>query len=131
MKKILITGTAGFIGFHLAKLLLDQGFKIHGYDGMTNYYDIKLKQARNDILLKYPNFSQTTGMLEDNQKLGDTVNKIEPEIIALSVPSSAKFPIRLPVEPIVCVASELFWIFPVTAPLIEIEAELFAVKLPL
>ena len=81
MKKILITGTAGFIGFHLAKLLLDQGFKIHGYDGMTNYYDIKLKQARNDILLKYPNFSQTIGMLEDNQKLGDTVNKIEPEII--------------------------------------------------
>ena len=81
MKKILITGTAGFIGFHLAKLLLDQGFKIHGYDGMTNYYDIKLKQARNDILLKYPNFSQTLGMLEDNQKLGDTVNKIEPEII--------------------------------------------------
>ena len=81
MKKILITGTAGFIGFHLAKSLLDQGFKIHGYDGMTNYYDIKLKQARNDILFKYPNFSQTTGMLEDNQKLGDTVNKIEPEII--------------------------------------------------
>ena len=81
MKKILITGTAGFIGFHLAKFLLDQGFKIHGYDGMTNYYDIKLKQARNDILLKYPNFSQTIGMLEDHQKLGDTVDKIEPEII--------------------------------------------------
>tara|TARA_B100000989_G_scaffold298911_1_gene290973 strand:+ start:282 stop:1292 length:1011 start_codon:yes stop_codon:yes gene_type:complete len=81
MKKILITGTAGFIGFHLAKLLLDQGFKIHGYDGMTNYYDIKLKQARNDILLKYPNFSQTIGMLEDHQKLEDTVDKIEPEII--------------------------------------------------
>ena len=81
MKKFLITGTAGFIGFHLAKLLLDQGFKIHGYDGITNYYDIKLKQARNDILLKYQNFSQTIGMLEDHQKLEDTADKFEPEII--------------------------------------------------
>ena len=46
MYKILITGTAGFIGFHLAKLLLNEGFKVHGFDGMTNYYDVKLKQKR-------------------------------------------------------------------------------------
>jgi UDP-glucuronate 4-epimerase len=35
MKKALITGTAGFIGFHLTKLLLKEGFKVHGYDGMN------------------------------------------------------------------------------------------------
>ena len=38
-EKILITGTAGFIGFHLAKLLLEEGFVVHGYDGMTEHYD--------------------------------------------------------------------------------------------
>ncbi len=40
LKRILITGTAGFIGFHLAKLLLAEGFVVHGYDGMTDYYDV-------------------------------------------------------------------------------------------
>ena len=42
--KILITGTAGFIGFHLARLLLKEGFRIYGYDGLTSYYDINLKK---------------------------------------------------------------------------------------
>ena len=45
-RRILITGTAGFIGFHLAKLLLEEGFVVHGYDGMTDYYDVALKQRR-------------------------------------------------------------------------------------
>ena len=51
MLKIFITGTAGFIGYHLAKLLLDKGFRIHGYDGITDYYDISLKKKRNSILI--------------------------------------------------------------------------------
>jgi UDP-glucuronate 4-epimerase len=41
--KVLITGTAGFIGFHLAKLLLKEGFKVHGYDSINDYYDVNLK----------------------------------------------------------------------------------------
>ena len=44
--KILITGSSGFIGFHLAKLLLENKHKVHGYDSMNNYYDIKLKKTR-------------------------------------------------------------------------------------
>ena len=39
MKNIFITGTAGFIGFHLVKLLLIHGFKVHGYDSINDYYD--------------------------------------------------------------------------------------------
>jgi len=81
MKSILITGTAGFIGFHLAKLLLEEGFTIHGYDGMTDYYDVNLKKARHEILSKYPNFSSTIGMLEDQQKLNDLAIKFQPTII--------------------------------------------------
>ena len=40
----------GFIGYHVAKLLLEQGFRVHGYDGFTNYYDLSLKHTRNNIL---------------------------------------------------------------------------------
>ena len=57
--KCLITGTAGFIGFHLAKLLLKEEWIVHGYDGLTDYYDVNLKKKRNSILLKNPNFSST------------------------------------------------------------------------
>ena len=81
MKKALITGTAGFIGFHLAKLLLKEGFKVHGYDGMNNYYDVNLKHARHNILYKDPNFTATEGMLEDNEKLDALANEFQPDVI--------------------------------------------------
>ena len=67
--KILITGTAGFIGFHLASILLKDGHRVHGYDGLTTYYDVTLKKNRHNILLKNKNFSSTEGMLEDFSKL--------------------------------------------------------------
>lgn len=54
--KILITGSCGFIGFHLSKLLLERGNKVHGYDSMNNYYDVTLKKARLGILKKYKKF---------------------------------------------------------------------------
>ena len=44
MTNILVTGSVGFIGFHLAKLLIDDGLKVQGYDGMTNYYDVSSKK---------------------------------------------------------------------------------------
>ena len=81
MSNILITGTAGFIGFHLAKFLLNDGFNVYGYDGFTNYYDINLKYDRHNILKKYPNFFGIEGMLEDNKKLDDLSKEIEPDII--------------------------------------------------
>ena len=79
--KVLITGTAGFIGFHLAKLLLNEGFIIQGYDGMTDYYDVSLKQDRHKILLKNHNFTATEGMLEDNDKLSSLSIELKPDII--------------------------------------------------
>jgi UDP-glucuronate 4-epimerase len=81
MTNILVTGSAGFIGFHLAKLLIDDGLKVQGYDGMTNYYDVSLKKARHNILLKNKNFNATEGMLEDYQKLEALVNDFQPDII--------------------------------------------------
>ena len=54
---ILITGSAGFIGFHLAEKLLQENKKVIGVDNINNYYDTKLKKNRLKILLKYKNFS--------------------------------------------------------------------------
>jgi len=48
--RILITGAAGFIGFHLAARLLADGHAVVGIDGMTSYYDVRLKAARFAIL---------------------------------------------------------------------------------
>ena len=61
--KVLVTGSSGFIGFHLAKNLLERGFKIHGLDSMNNYYDVKIKKDRLAILKKYRNFSFTKNLL--------------------------------------------------------------------
>ena len=50
MHKILVTGTAGFIGFHLTKRLLDEGFQVVGLDVIDDYYDIDLKYSRLNFL---------------------------------------------------------------------------------
>ncbi len=80
-RKILITGTAGFIGFHLAQLLLAEGFVVHGYDGMTDYYDVTLKQRRHAILLQNGNFSATEAMLEDQATFDETADAFQPDVI--------------------------------------------------
>jgi UDP-glucuronate 4-epimerase len=79
--KIFITGTAGFIGFNLAKSLLENNHNVYGYDGITNYYDINLKNSRNKILKKYKKFSFTKGMLENKNLLNKSIVKFKPEII--------------------------------------------------
>jgi len=97
VKKILITGTAGFIGFHLAKLLLKENFKIQGYDGMTDYYDVNLKHARHDILQKNINFAATEGMLEDNDKLDEVANKFKPDVIVhLAAQAGVRYSLKNP-----------------------------------
>jgi UDP-glucuronate 4-epimerase len=53
---ILITGPAGFIGFHLAKTLLDRGDRVVGIDNLNDYYDVRLKEARLALLSAYPGF---------------------------------------------------------------------------
>jgi len=56
LKQILITGVAGFIGYHLARLLLNENFHVIGIDNLNSYYDISLKNNRLKILHKSPNF---------------------------------------------------------------------------
>ncbi|WP_298436763.1 NAD-dependent epimerase/dehydratase family protein [uncultured Jannaschia sp.] len=81
MSRILITGTAGFIGFHLARLLLSQGHEVRGYDGMTDYYDVALKRRRHAMLLQSERFAATEGMLEDQAALDAAIDAFAPEFI--------------------------------------------------
>ncbi|MCK8463453.1 SDR family NAD(P)-dependent oxidoreductase [Aliiroseovarius sp. S1339] len=80
-RKVLVTGSAGFIGYHLSNLLLAEGFRVHGYDGMTDYYDVTLKQRRHQMLLQNADFTMTEGMLEDQALLDTVVDEFEPDVI--------------------------------------------------
>lgn len=81
MRSVLITGTAGFIGFHLAQLLLAEGFRVTGYDAMTDYYDVALKRRRHQILLQNPHFTCVEGYLEDAEKLSGVCDDAQPDVI--------------------------------------------------
>lgn len=81
MKTIFVTGSAGFIGFHLCKLLLAEGFRVAGYDGMTDYYDITLKQRRLAMLLQNSNFTNTEALLEDQSSLESAIRAANPQVI--------------------------------------------------
>ncbi len=80
-KVILVTGTAGFIGYHTAKRLLDEGRKVVGIDSITDYYDTKIKLRRNKILLAYSKYRFYKKNLADYKALDKIVKKERPEAI--------------------------------------------------
>ncbi len=95
--RVLMTGSAGFIGFHLARHLLAEGFRVHGYDGMTDYYDVTLKQRRHQILLQTPAFSATEAMLEDDATLQSVADDFQPQIIIhLAAQAGVRYSLEAP-----------------------------------
>ncbi|KAA0909972.1 NAD-dependent epimerase/dehydratase family protein [Aquicoccus porphyridii] len=81
MRRAFVTGTAGFIGFHLAEHLLLNGWEVAGFDGMTDYYDVTLKRQRHTMLQQHGGFSAVEAMLEDQTALDSAVDAFLPDII--------------------------------------------------
>tara|TARA_B100000678_G_scaffold291096_1_gene306205 strand:+ start:1810 stop:2823 length:1014 start_codon:yes stop_codon:yes gene_type:complete len=97
MRKVLVTGTAGFIGFHLAQELMAEGYRVHGYDGMTDYYDVGIKQKRHAMLSEHNAFSATEAMLEDAVTLKQVCDEFRPDaIVHLAAQAGVRYSLENP-----------------------------------
>ncbi|QIK42344.1 NAD-dependent epimerase/dehydratase family protein [Pontivivens nitratireducens] len=96
-RRAFITGTAGFIGFHLARHLLDAGWVVHGYDGMTDYYDVSLKRDRHALLDRHPSFTAHEAMLEDMPALEAAADAAQPDLIVhLAAQAGVRYSLEAP-----------------------------------
>ncbi|MGO4199865.1 NAD-dependent epimerase/dehydratase family protein [Rhizobium sp. YAF28] len=92
-----ITGTAGFIGFHLARRLLQDGHEVTGFDGLTPYYNVRLKEMRHAALMQYPAFRPVVAMLEDKAALEAAVSAAKPDVlIHLAAQAGVRYSIENP-----------------------------------
>lgn len=80
-KKILVTGAAGFIGFHLSKRILEEGGEVIGFDNLNDYYEVSLKESRLEILKKYEKFTFIKGNLADKEAVENLFVTYNPQII--------------------------------------------------
>ena len=97
MRRAFITGTAGFIGFHLAEHLLQNGWEVAGFDGMTDYYDVKLKRHRHTMLQQHDGFSVIEAMLEDQTALDSAVDAFQPDVIIhLAAQAGVRYSLKNP-----------------------------------
>lgn len=95
--RLLITGAAGFIGFHLASLLLDQGYRVIGLDNLNDYYDPKLKEDRLAILEKHQNFTFHKADLQDKPAVDTIFTTDRPDcVINLAAQAGVRYSITNP-----------------------------------
>ena len=97
MTKILVTGAAGFIGFHLSKSLLEDGYEVLGIDNLNDYYDPKLKHARLDIIRKYPNFRFQKVDIADRESVAKVFVDFAPtKVVNLAAQAGVRYSLTNP-----------------------------------
>lgn len=79
--RYLVTGTAGFIGFNLAKELLSRGHEVVGIDNFSDYYDVVLKENRNKVLRDFPNFAVHRIDLVDAPAVDAVFHSFKPQFV--------------------------------------------------
>ena len=95
--KILVTGAAGFIGAFLAKRLLDSGETVIGFDNCNDYYDVRLKEARLEMLSGYDKFTFVKADLADKAAVDKVFEEYKPEIVVnLAAQAGVRYSIENP-----------------------------------
>ncbi|GAB4303197.1 MAG: NAD-dependent epimerase [Oscillatoriaceae cyanobacterium] len=94
---ILVTGAAGFIGFHLSEKLLKLGYKVIGVDNLSDYYDVSLKQARLQLLETQNNFQFWPLNLSDRPAISDLFQRVQPhKVVNLAAQAGVRYSITNP-----------------------------------
>jgi len=96
-KKILITGAAGFIGYHLCKSLLEDEIEVLGIDNLINYYDPVLKQSRLELLRSHPNFNFEKIDISQREKLTEVFTRFRPnKVVNLAAQAGVRYSLKNP-----------------------------------
>lgn len=97
MKNILVTGAAGFIGAFLTKRLLERGDNVVGADNVNDYYDVRIKRARLEMLSKYDNFTFKEINIADKAAVDEIFEEYRPEIVVnLAAQAGVRYSIENP-----------------------------------
>ena len=95
--RVLITGSAGFIGNNLALRLLDRGDEVIGVDGLDTYYDVSLKEARLARTLSYDGYTEVRTRIENREAIADAFAKYQPQrVVNLAAQAGVRYSIENP-----------------------------------
>ena len=96
-KIALVTGAAGFIGYHISKRLLDEGWRVVGLDCMSDYYDVSLKEQRENMLLQYASYRSVHEKVETQNVLMDLFEEEQPDVVIhLAAQAGVRYSIENP-----------------------------------
>lgn len=97
MRTALVTGAAGFVGFFTARALLDAGWRVVGIDSLSDYYDVSLKRARQDMLLAHPQFRMVNDRIETPGRLLTLFETHRPDVVFhLAAQAGVRHSIEMP-----------------------------------
>jgi UDP-glucuronate 4-epimerase len=97
MPTALVTGSAGFIGYFVCQRLSDEGWDVTGFDAITDYYDVGLKNRRHEMLAENPAFTPVVARLEEAGRLDALFQKIKPDLVVhLAAQAGVRYSIEAP-----------------------------------